>query len=109
MDRANNNAASGRELQHPQSLQQTQVGTRPMSAAWQRTHSMALTAYAGHRCMEQYQSIPLKNSAGTINTQDNSSHAGGVIDMSRNYAGIGRPWSGKFSDAPVPSHSDSQG
>jgi iron complex outermembrane receptor protein len=101
MDQDNNNAPVAERFNTRKSLQQTQVGTtyeRRLSA----THSIALTAYAGHRSMEQYQSIPLKNSAGTINIQENPRHAGGVIEMSRNYAGMDARWSGKFSDAPVP-------
>lgn len=101
MDQDNNNAPVAERFNTRKSLQQTQLGTtyeRRLSA----THSIALTAYAGHRSMEQYQSIPLKNSAGTINIQENPRHAGGVIEMSRNYAGMDARWSGKFSDAPVP-------
>ncbi|MEG3001016.1 MAG: TonB-dependent receptor [Comamonas sp.] len=76
------------------SLKQTQVG-----ATYERrldaVNSIALTAYAGHRSMEQYQSIP-------SGTQNASGHAGGVIDMSRDYAGMDARWTGKFSEAPVP-------
>ena len=76
------------------SLEQTQVG-----ATYERKldgrNSIALTAYAGHRSMEQYQSIP-------INTQAPARHAGGVIDMSREYAGMDARWTGKFTDTPVP-------
>ena len=83
------------------SLEQTQVGAtyeRRLNA----NHSVALTAYAGHRSMEQYQSIPLKNPAGTVNIQENAKHAGGVIDMSRDYAGMDARWTGKFDDAFIP-------
>ena len=76
------------------SLKQTQVG-----ATYERRldgiNSIALTAYAGHRSMEQYQSIPSA-------TQNAPGHAGGVIDMSRDYAGVDARWTGKFSNAPVP-------
>lgn len=76
------------------SLEQTQVGAtyeRRLNA----THSVALTAYAGHRSMEQYQSIPPGPQAA-------ATHAGGVIDMSRDYAGLDARWTGKFDDAVVP-------
>jgi iron complex outermembrane receptor protein len=76
------------------SLQQTQIG-----ATYERRldgiHSLALTAYAGHRSMEQYQSIPTA-------TQNAPGHAGGVIDMSRDYAGLDARWRGKFQEAPIP-------
>ena len=83
------------------SLEQTQVGAtyeRRLNA----NHSLALTAYAGHRSMEQYQSIPLQNPAGTVKIQENAKHAGGVIDMSRDYAGLDARWTGKFDNAVVP-------
>lgn len=76
------------------SLEQTQLGAsyeRRLSAI----HSVALTAYAGHRSMEQYQSIP-------ASAQKAAGHAGGVIDMSRNYLGLDARWSGRFDAAPVP-------
>jgi len=75
-------------------LEQTQVGAtyeRRLSAA----HSVSLTAYAGHRSMEQYQSIP-------ESAQRAAGHAGGVIDMSRDYAGLDARWTGRFSNTPVP-------
>ncbi|GAO27535.1 MULTISPECIES: TonB-dependent receptor [unclassified Acidovorax] len=77
------------------SLEQTQLGAtyeRKLSGM----HSVALTAYAGHRSMEQYQSIP------KATQQKNVRHAGGMIDMSRDYAGLDAHWTGKFTDAPVP-------
>ncbi|MEG1103055.1 MAG: TonB-dependent receptor plug domain-containing protein, partial [Comamonas sp.] len=76
------------------SLEQTQVGAtyeRRLNA----NHSVALTAYAGHRSMEQYQSIPPGPQAA-------ASHAGGVIDMSRDYAGLDARWTGKFDGAVIP-------
>ena len=75
-------------------LKQSQLGTtyeRRLNAQ----HSMSLAAYAGHRSMEQYQSIP-------DTAQRAAGHAGGVIDMSRDYAGFDARWTGAFSDAPVP-------
>jgi len=75
-------------------LKQSQLGAtyeRRLNAE----HSVSLAAYAGHRSMEQYQSIPASAQAAR-------GHAGGVIDMSRDYAGIDARWTGKFSDAPVP-------
>lgn len=79
------------------SLEQTQVGgtyERKLNAQ----HSIALTAYAGHRSMEQYQSIPAK----TQNIDATPGHAGGVIDMSRDYMGLDARWTGKFTEAPIP-------
>ena len=75
-------------------LKQSQVGAtyeRRLSAE----HSVSLAAYAGHRSMEQYQSIP-------DTAQRAAGHAGGVIDMSRDYAGVDARWTGRFSNAPVP-------
>lgn len=75
-------------------LEQTQVGAtyeRRLNAE----HSVSLAAYAGHRSMEQYQSIP-------DTAQRAAGHAGGVIDMSRDYAGLDARWTGRFSNAPVP-------
>lgn len=83
------------------SLEQTQVGMtyeRRLSG----THSIALMAYAGHRSMEQYQSIPLTNPDTGYPIQENPKHPGGVIDMSRNYAGVDARWTANFSEAPVP-------
>lgn len=77
------------------SLEQTQVGMT-YERQLNGSHSVALTAYAGHRSMEQYQSIP------AATQQNNAGHAGGVIDMSRNYAGIDARWTGTFHEAPVP-------
>ena len=75
-------------------LKQSQVGAtyeRRLSAE----HSVSLAAYAGHRSMEQYQSIP-------DTAQRAAGHAGGVIDMSRDYAGVDARWTGRYSNAPVP-------
>jgi iron complex outermembrane recepter protein len=76
------------------SLEQTQLG-----ATYERKldsrNSVALTAYVGHRSMEQYQSIP-------EGPQNAATHAGGVIDMSREYAGLDARWTGNFDDAIVP-------
>ena len=92
--RADNGEAVAEKFNTRKSLEQTQVGAtyeRQLSG----THSLALTAYAGQRSMAQYQSIP-------VATQAAPGHAGGVIDMSRDYAGLDARWTGKFSDAPVP-------
>jgi iron complex outermembrane receptor protein len=75
-------------------LKQTQAG-----ATYERTldgsNSLALMVYAGQRSMEQYQSIPASAQAA-------AGHAGGVIDMSRDYMGLDARWTGKFLQAPVP-------
>lgn len=95
--RADNGEQVAEKYQTRKSLEQTQVG-----ATYERKldgrNSIALTAYAGHRSMEQYQSIPKINQTGPAN----AGQAGGVIDMSRDYAGLDARWTGKFSDAPVP-------
>ncbi len=75
-------------------LEQTQVGAtyeRRLSA----DHSVSLAAYAGHRSMEQYQSIP-------ETAQRAAGQARGGIDMSRDYAGLDARWTGRFSNGPVP-------
>lgn len=92
--RADNGEAVAEKFNTRKSLEQTQVG-----ATYERrlsgTHSVSLTAYAGHRSMEQYQSLP-------VATQAPTGHAGGVIDMSRDYAGLDARWTGNFTTAPVP-------
>ncbi|WP_255578873.1 TonB-dependent receptor [Comamonas sp. CMM03] len=100
MDSDNGNAPVAESFDTRKSLKQTQMGAT-YERKFNGTHSVALTAYAGHRSMEQYQSIPLKNSSGYA-IQENAKHAGGVIDMSRDYAGVDARWTGKFSDAPIP-------
>lgn len=93
--RADNGEAVAEKFNTRKSLEQTQVGAtyeRRLSAS----HSVALTAYAGHRSMEQYQSIPKATQTS------NPAHAGGVIDMSRDYAGLDARWTGKFADAVIP-------
>ncbi len=92
--RADNGEAVAEKFNTRKSLEQTQVG-----ATYERrlsgTQSVSLTAYAGHRSMEQYQSLP-------VATQAPAGHAGGVIDMSRDYAGLDARWTGRFDNAPVP-------
>ena len=81
------------------SLKQSQIGMT-YERQLNGTHGIALMAYAGHRSMEQYQSIPLFGGPNPI--QEQARHAGGVIDMSRDYAGVDARWTGKFTDAVVP-------
>ncbi len=92
--RADNGQAVAELYNTRKSLKQTQVG-----ATYERRldaiNSFALTAYAGHRSMVQYQSTP-------VNNQRPARQAGAVIDMARDYAGMDARWTGKFSDAPVP-------
>jgi iron complex outermembrane receptor protein len=92
--RADNGQAVAELFNTRKSLRQTQLG-----ATYERridsVHSLALTGYVGHRSMEQYQSIPTA-------AQNAPGHAGGVIDMSRDYAGIDARWTGRFLQAPVP-------
>jgi len=68
-------------------INQTQTGltwTKPLNDQ----HELYAMAYAGHREVTQYQSIP--NTA-----QANPRHAGGVIDFSRDYYGTDLRWTGK--------------
>lgn len=68
-------------------INQTQTGltwTKPINDQ----HELYTMAYAGHREVTQYQSIP--NTA-----QANPRHAGGVIDFSRDYYGTDLRWTGK--------------
>ena len=68
-------------------INQTQTGltwTKPLNDE----HELYAMAYAGHREVTQYQSIP--NTA-----QANPRHAGGVIDFSRDYYGTDLRWTGK--------------
>ncbi|OTG97497.1 TonB-dependent siderophore receptor [Acinetobacter sp. ANC 4654] len=68
-------------------INQTQTGltwTKPINDQ----HELYAMAYAGHREVTQYQSIP--NTA-----QANARHAGGVIDFSRDYYGTDLRWTGK--------------
>ncbi|ENU19931.1 hypothetical protein F994_01559 [Acinetobacter bohemicus ANC 3994] len=68
-------------------INQTQTGltwTKPINDQ----HELYAMAYAGHREVTQYQSIP--NTA-----QANPRHAGGVIDFSRDYYGTDLRWTGK--------------
>lgn len=68
-------------------INQTQTGltwTKPINDQ----HALYTMAYAGHREVTQYQSIP--NTA-----QANARHAGGVIDFSRDYYGTDLRWTGK--------------
>ena len=90
------------EFNTRKSLEQTQVGAtyeRRLNA----THSMALTAYAGHRTMSQYQSIPYTvPNPNFPHPQEGAKHAGGVINMSRDYAGLDARWTGQFTQSTVP-------
>jgi len=92
--RADTGEAVAEKFNTRKTLKQSQVGAnyeRRISAE----HSVSLAAYAGHRSMEQYQSLP-------ITTQAAPGQPGGVIDMSRDYAGFDARWTGRFSNGPVP-------
>lgn len=92
--RADNGEAVAEKFNTRKTLEQTQVGAtyeRRLNAQ----HSVSLSAYAGHRSMEQYQSLP-------IATQAAPGQPGGVIDMSRDYAGFDARWTGRFNNGPVP-------
>lgn len=68
-------------------INQTQTGltwSKPVTDQ----HELYAMAYAGHREVTQYQSIPQA-------PQNNPRHAGGVIDFSRDYYGTDIRWIGK--------------
>lgn len=89
-----NNAPVAELYNTRKSLKQTQAGAT-YERRLDRTHNMAMTVYAGRRTMAQYQSIPPA-------TQAKPAHAGGVIDMSRDYGGMDARWTGDFTDAALP-------
>jgi iron complex outermembrane receptor protein len=68
-------------------INQTQTGL-----TWSKSitdqHEIYAMAYAGHREVTQYQSIPQA-------PQNNLRHAGGVIDFSRDFYGADLRWTGK--------------
>lgn len=69
-------------------INQTQTGltwTKPLNDQ----HELYTMAYVGHREVTQYQSIP--NTA----QRNSATHAGGVIDFSRDYYGTDLRWTGK--------------
>ena len=75
------------------SLEQQQLGAT-YDLRINAQQSLSLSAYYGHRSMLQYQSIPKA-------PQLAPGHAGGVIDMARDYAGARLVWVGEF-DSIVP-------
>lgn len=81
-------------------INQTQTGltwTKPINDQ----HELYAMAYAGHREVTQYQSIPKCAISDTTklcipnSAQLNPRHAGGVIDFSRDYYGTDLHWTGK--------------
>ena len=82
-------------------INQTQTGitwSKPINDQ----HELYTMAYAGHREVTQYQSIPKCAYIDDANTlcrpnsaQLNPRHAGGVIDFSRDYYGTDLRWTGK--------------
>ena len=69
-------------------INQTQTGltwTKPINDQ----HELYTMAYVGHREVTQYQAIP--NTA----QRNSATHAGGVIDFSRDYYGTDLRWTGK--------------
>ena len=75
------------------SLEQQQIGAT-YDLRINADHALSVSAYYGSRSMEQYQSIPKA-------PQLAAGHAGGVIDMGRDYYGARLAWTGRF-DAVVP-------
>src|SRR5690606_8562175 len=79
-------------------ISQTQTGitwSKPINDQ----HELYTMAYAGHREVTQYQSIPRCSLNGTVcrpnSAQLNPRHAGGVIDFSRDFYGADLRWTGK--------------
>lgn len=82
-------------------INQTQTGitwSKPINDQ----HELYTMAYAGHREVTQYQSIPKCAYIDDANTlcrpnsaQLNPRHAGGVIDFSRDFYGVDLRWTGK--------------
>ena len=86
-------------------INQTQTGltwTKPLNDQ----HELYTMAYAGHREVTQYQSIPKGEISPNLGldvngqpkpstSQRNPRHAGGVIDFSRDYYGTDLRWTGK--------------
>lgn len=86
-------------------INQTQTGltwTKPLNDQ----HELYAMAYAGHREVTQYQSIPKGEISPNLGldvngqpkpstSQRNPRHAGGVIDFSRDYYGTDLRWTGK--------------
>lgn len=68
-------------------INQTQTGLT-WSKPFTDQHELYAMAYAGHREVTQYQSIPQA-------PQNDPRHAGGVIDFSRDYYGTDIRWIGK--------------
>lgn len=79
-------------------INQTQTGIT-WSKRINDQHELYTMAYAGHREVTQYQSIPECSLNGTVcrpnSSQLNPRHAGGVIDFSRDYYGTDIRWTGK--------------
>ena len=75
-------------------VEQTQAGLlyeRRLS----QTQQLRLMVYGGERKTTQYQSIP-------PSAQQNPLHAGGVIDLTRQYGGLDLRWTGAFTLADRP-------
>ena len=66
------------------SVDQTQGGV-VLDHRFDAGNAIQLTAYSGERSTRQFQSIP-------VGTQTPPTHPGGVIDLSRDYAGIDARW-----------------
>jgi iron complex outermembrane receptor protein len=66
------------------SIAQTQAGV-VLDHRFDGSNAMQLTAYAGERATQQFQSIP-------VATQQAATQPGGVIDLARNYGGIDARW-----------------
>ena len=66
-------------------INQTQVGLRYEREVTDNDQ-LSITGYAGERKMDQYQPIPY------MTQENNPLHAGGVVDLTREYQGIDTRW-----------------
>ncbi|RQO49197.1 TonB-dependent siderophore receptor [Variovorax sp. KBW07] len=88
------NAPLATQYDTRKTVEQTQVGLlyeRRIDA----TQALRLMVYGGERKTTQYQSIP-------VSAQQNPLHAGGVIDLSRQYGGVDVRWTAALQLADRP-------
>jgi len=86
-DRPRSVVANARLYNTRKTVQQTQLGLTAVTDI-HANHSLQATAYGGQRKTVQFQAIP----AGA---QANPRHAGGVIDLKREYSGVDLRWTAR--------------
>lgn len=87
-------AAPAQQYDTRKRVDQTQLGLH-YEHRLSADHQLELMAYGGQRRTVQYQSIP-------VAAQQNPLHAGGVIDLARDYAGLDLRWRGRATLADRP-------